>query len=106
MKTIYLDSEYICHTDYDPNYIPYITNIFDGKCDRWIESYRFIPENAVWVRRDGESFSGPMLTPAYSYTQAKFVQDQYEEDQENMMALEDVADLIDALYEADLDVIG
>lgn len=63
MKTIYIDSEYRCHTSDDGTMVAVETDFFDGKCDTFVEGYRFVPAGAVWVRSDGVSFTGEMVSP-------------------------------------------
>ena len=39
MKTIYIDSEFKCHTVNDGNMTPVETERFDGKCDTFVEGF-------------------------------------------------------------------
>lgn len=43
MKTIYLDSNYICHTESVDGRKAIETDIFDGKENAYIEGFRYIP---------------------------------------------------------------
>ena len=61
--TIYIDSDYKCYTSEADGRRAVETNFFDGKCEEWIESYRFVPEGETWMRGDGEVFKGEMVTP-------------------------------------------
>jgi hypothetical protein len=61
MKTIYIDTEFKCHIVDDGTMTAVQTDFFDGKCDEYVEGYRFIPEGAVWVRPDGAVFQGEMI---------------------------------------------
>lgn len=106
MRTVYLDSDYRVHLTQTGNLMPYITNVFDGKCDTYVEGYRIVPEGAVWTRDDGIEFVGPMVAAAASFGETFSVQKQYEEDCSNMMTLEEAAELIDIVYESDLEIIG
>ena len=63
MKTIYLDSDYKCHISGDDTMTAVETAAFDGKCDTYIEGYRFVPGGKTWVREDGVEFSGEMVAP-------------------------------------------
>ena len=64
MKTIYIDTDFKCHTsDPDGIYTNLETDFFDGKCDFFIEGYRYIPAGAMWTRSDGVTFSGEMIAP-------------------------------------------
>lgn len=61
MKTIYLDSDFKCHIAGDSNMTSVETDVFDGKCDAFIEGYRFVPAGATWTRQDGTIFTGEMV---------------------------------------------
>ena len=39
MRTIYIDSEFKCHTSNDGTMTAVETDFFDGKCDAFIEGY-------------------------------------------------------------------
>lgn len=43
MKTIYIDSSFKCHTSTAEGLTQIETDAFDGKCDTYVEGYRFIP---------------------------------------------------------------
>lgn len=78
MKTIYIDSEYRCHISDDGTMPPIETDFFDGKCDAFVEGYRFIPSGESWVRSDGTVFHGEMIAPWKSYEELEEVQRAYE----------------------------
>ena len=61
--TIYIDNDYKCHVFAAEGRRAVETELFDGKCPEWIESYRFVPEGETWMRGDGEVFKGEMVTP-------------------------------------------
>ena len=63
MKTIYIDSEFKCHVSGDGTMTEMQTDAFDGKCDTFIEGYRFVPSGASWTREDGVVFQGEMISP-------------------------------------------
>lgn len=54
------------------------TNFFDGKCNAFIEGYRFVPYNNTWTRSDGKIFNGEMITPWKSYDELDNIQREYE----------------------------
>lgn len=78
MKTIYIDSDYKCHIQNDGAMIPIETDRFDGKCDRFIKGYRFVPSGQIWTRQDGAVFHGEMIAPWKDYTILAAYQEQYE----------------------------
>ena len=101
MKTIYIDSEYKCHVTDDGTMTAVETAFFDGKCDTFIEGYRFVPSGKSWTREDGVVFQGEMISPWKDYADLDAVQREYErqllkELQENSIL---VADLESAYQE-------
>jgi len=78
MKTIYLDSEFRCHIGSDGSMTAIETDYFDGKCDAFIEGYRFVPEGASWTRYDGVTFHGQMVSPWRPYQELEAAQREYE----------------------------
>ena len=91
MKTIYIDSDFKCHTSNDGTMTAVETDWFDGKCDAFIEGYRFVPEGESWTRDDGEVFRGEMIAPWKPYDALDAAQRQYEREQmadmENALAI-------------------
>lgn len=80
MRTIYLDSEFKCHVADDGDMVAVETAVFDGKCDAYIEGYRFVPEGETWTREDGQTFEGEMVAPFVDYEQLSTAQRQYEQE--------------------------
>lgn len=78
MKTIYLDSDYKCHTSNNGTMKAVETDFFDGKCDAFIEGYRFVPKGETWVRHDGKAFDGEMIAPWRDYSKLDAAQREYE----------------------------
>lgn len=76
---IYLDSDYRCHIAPDEGLTPVNTDAFNGKCNRYIEGYRFVPAGCTWTRSDGKIFEGEMIAPAEDSRILDAVQAQYEE---------------------------
>lgn len=81
MRTIYIDSEYMCHVSADGTMLGVQTERFDGKCDAFIEGYRFVPAGQSWTRSDGRVFHGEMIAPWKPYGELAAAQAQYETDQ-------------------------
>ena len=81
MRTIYLDSEFKCHVADGGDMAAVETAVFDGKCDAYMEGYRFVPEGAVWTREDGQVFRGEMIAPWKDYSELAAAQRQYEQEQ-------------------------
>lgn len=91
MKTIYIDSEFRCHVTDDGTMTAVETSFFDGKCDAFIEGYRFVPEGKTWTRSDGATFTGEMIAPWKDYAELDSAQREYERerlaDAENALAI-------------------
>lgn len=76
--TVYLDADWKCHISGDDTMISVETAAFDGKCDTYIEGYRFVPSGRTWVREDGVEFSGEMVTPWKPWQVLEEAQREYE----------------------------
>ena len=75
---IYIDNDYKCHVLPAEDRREFDVSFFDGKCDAFIEGYRYVPEGEVWTRADGEAFRGEMIAPWKPYTELERAQMQYE----------------------------
>lgn len=75
---IYLDSDFKCHIRNDGTLIAMETAAFDGKCDTYIEGYRFVPGGKTWVREDGVEFAGEMIAPWKPWAELDAAQREYE----------------------------
>ncbi len=101
MRTIYIDTDFKCHTSNpDGAYTAVETDFFDGKCQAYIEGYRFVPTGEIWTRPDGEVFHGEMITPWKDWNELDEAQRAYEREQYD--AIE--AELADA--KAALELLG
>ena len=78
MKTIYLDTDFKCHVNYEEGMTAFETDFFDDKCNTFIEGYRIVPEENSWTRNDGKVFVGEMITPCRNYNELKIAQEEYE----------------------------
>lgn len=115
MKIIYLDSDYKCHLVDDGTMTAVETDVFDGKCDAYIEGYRLIPTGSTWTRSDGVTFTGEMVAPVIDWQVLDDAQAAYEREQygaliteneslvaENDELLEAMAAMVDDVYNQDL----
>lgn len=75
--TIYIDSVFKCHVSAAEGRREIETSFFNGKCEEWIESYRFVPEGETWTREDGEVFTGEMVSPWKGLSEAYAAQAAY-----------------------------
>ena len=76
--TVYLDADWKCHISGDDTMISVETAAFDGKCEAYIEGYRFVPEGRTWVREDGAVFAGEMIAPWKPWQELEEAQREYE----------------------------
>lgn len=60
---IYVDNDCKCHLIDDGTMTEVETEFFDGKCEAFIEGYRLIPEDTIWIREDGKVFKSGMIAP-------------------------------------------
>lgn len=75
---IYIDNDYKCHVSSDGTMREFDVAFFDGKCDSFIEGYRYVPKDETWEREDGEVFKGEMVSPWKNYTELYIAQLEYE----------------------------
>ena len=101
--TIYIDSDYKCHISPGEGLTAIETDAFDGKCRQYIEGYRFVPNGGIWVREDGEVFEGEMVAPWRDYELLAEFQAIYEEEQAK--ATEEIATIVEEVYNSDIGVI-
>ena len=78
---IYIDSDYKCHVYPGEGLREIETEAFDGKCDEFIEGYRFVPAGEDWTRSDGMTFVGEMVSPWKDYIDLMMAQAAYLEEQ-------------------------
>ena len=104
MKTIYIDSEFKCHTVNDGDMIAVETDFFDGKCRQYIEGYRFVPAGQSWTREDGQVFSGEMVAPWRDYGILSGFQEVAQEEQDKATA--EIAAIVEEVYNSDMEVIA
>lgn len=78
MRTIYIDSDFKCHTVNDGTMTAVETDAFNGKCDTFVEGHRFVPSGESWTRDDGKTFIGEMKTPWKDYAELDNAQREHE----------------------------
>lgn len=109
---IYIDSDFKCFTAPGDGLTEVETGFFDGKCDAYIEGYRFVPEGQSWTREDGEVFAGEMASPWKDWEELDGVQREYEREQhqelvsQNAELLDAIAAMVEDVYESDTEIIG
>lgn len=78
--TIYIDADYKCHLTDDGTMTAVETEAFDGKCQTYIEGYRFVPAGETWTREDGQPFTGE-ISPWKDWNILDAAQRKYEREQ-------------------------
>ena len=112
MRTIYLDSDFLCHVHNGGAYTAVETDFFDGKCQAYIEGYRFVPAGESWTRQDGEVFHGEMVSPWKDWWELDATQREYEREQlaalasENDALVADMAQMVEEIYQSDTEMMG
>lgn len=101
--TIYIDSDYKCHTSPGNGLTAVETYAFDGKCRQYIEGYRFVPSGQSWAREDGQVFTGEMIAPWRDYGILSEFQEVAQEEQNK--ATEEIAAIVEEVYNSDMEVI-
>ncbi len=77
---------------------------FDGMCDEVIEGYRYVPKGETWEVEDGMRFEGELICPWRSYYAMRELQGAV--DRMQTAADEELAALIEEIYNEDLEVIN
>ena len=93
MKTIYIDSDFMCHTTDDGTMTEVQLDEFDDLCNNAIELMRYIPENETWVRPDGRAIHGIFIQATDSVKIDAF-QKQWREDQAQMEDMQNALNIL------------
>lgn len=92
--TIYIDIDFKCHVTDGGGMTPIETDAFDGKCNRYIEGFRFVPAGETWTRKDGVAFQGEMISPHTDYAILAAYQEQYESTTPIMADMKQALDIL------------
>ena len=92
--TVFIDSDYRCHTEVAEGLTAVESTFFDGKCKTFIEGYRFVPSGETWTREDGVVFKGEMVAPWKDYSALAAAQTGYEEAAAEMQDMQDALNLL------------
>lgn len=109
---IYIDDEFKCHTAPKEGLATVETAFFDGMCAAYIEGYRFVPAGGIWTAADGTAFRGEMISPWKPWAELDAAQRAYERERaatleaQNAELLDAMAQMVEEVYESDLDAIG
>ena len=83
---IYIDDNYRCHAEPAEGLRAFELPFFEGKCKRFVEGYRYVPQGETWMRDDGEKFTGEMVSPFTDYSELEKAQLIYEKEQAEEIA--------------------
>ena len=79
---IYLDRDYKCYVANNENiFTTVVTDVFNNKCQAYIEGHRLVPKGETWEREDGEVFTGLMIAPWMNSDVLEKAQFEYENTQ-------------------------
>lgn len=88
MKTIYIDSDYMCHLENADGRTSIETDVFDGVVDATIPYYRFIPQGEEWTDpKKGRVIHGLFIQATDSAMIDRIAQQVHIADMQNALAL-------------------
>ena len=96
--TVYIDSDYCCHVSDGGDMRCFELPFFDGKCQAFIEGYRYVPPGERWVKPNGKIFRGEMISPWKDYSILASAQAAYEEGQAEGGGSEALIEAADVAY--------
>lgn len=76
---VYLDPDFKCHVDPAEDRREFELGFFDGKCDAFIEGYRYVPEGEKWIMPNGVFYCGEIICPWKDYEALAAAQAAYEQ---------------------------
>lgn len=109
---LYLDADFRCHLSGGAGMTEIDMELFNGKCQAYIEGYRYIPPEETWIREDGAVFQGEMISPWKPWEELDAAQRVYEQEQleeantQNAQMLGIVAQMVDEVYQSDIEILG
>lgn len=104
MKTIYIDEEYMCHVENDGTMTAYELPYFDNMCDQVIESHMYIPQGETYEYK-GQILIGEHIQAVFPSSVINTVQQQANIVKEEEAHIEEIAILIDEIYNQDMEMI-
>ncbi len=109
--TIYINTDFKCHTVAGDGMTAVETTAFDGKCAAYIEGYRFVPAGKTWTAEDGTAFRGEMISPWKPWAELDEIQRTYELERaseletQNAELVDAMAAMVDDVYNQDMAAI-
>lgn len=87
MKTIYIDSDFMCHLENAEGRTEVGTDVFDGIVDAAIFYYRYIPQGEEWTDSKGRVLHGLFIQATDSNAIDRIVQAAYINDMQNALSI-------------------
>ena len=87
MKTIYLDTDFMCHLSNDGTMVEIQTDVFDSIADDAISYYRYIPQGEEWTDSKGRVLHGLFIQATNSKKIERIIQQAYILDMQNALAI-------------------
>ena len=87
MRTIYIDSDFMCHIEDAPGRTEVQTDVFDGTVDDAIPYYRYIPQGEEWTDAKGRVLHGIFIQATDSATIDRITMEAYIADMQNALAI-------------------
>ena len=87
MKTIFLDSNFMCHLENAEGRTEIQTDVFDGIFDAAIPYYRYIPQGEEWTDSKGRVLHGLFIQATDSEAIDRITQQAYIADMQNALSI-------------------
>lgn len=102
MKTIYLDKDFICHLNYVSGSKKYNVTFLDNVCDECVECYRYVPENEIYII-ENKKIIGEFIQVIEKDKIVQLIETNVKEEKNH---LNELADLIEEIYNQDMEMIN
>lgn len=87
MKSIYIDSDYMCHLEDGEGRTEVLTDMFDGVVDGAIPYYRYIPQGKTWTDNKGRDYHGLFVQATDSNAIDRITQTAIMTDMQNALSI-------------------
>ena len=101
MKTIYIDKNFICHSNYITGRKKYVVDFVDDVPNECIEHYRYVPDGEVYIHNNKKIF-GEFIQVIKADEVVQLVKKNIKQEENH---LNELAGLIEVIYEQDMEMI-
>lgn len=101
MRTVYIDKDFICHSKYITGRRKFVVNFLDNVSDECLIYYRYVPNGEVYTKNN-KTIHGEFIQVIENNTIVDLMEKNIKQEQEY---LNELAELIDIIYEQDLEMI-